>query len=285
MDVIEKLEEFLKTKDEEYLLSLKKHFFERLQISSNDKGELTGIKPSEIDELLTIDYIIECLVEIPNGLADFLYLVEEFIEPISDILLHFITIYFVNKLDKSTFEELKEELDAGSNEALIVLFNSAFAKLKKIDASLDYESIQMFQNILVNLNGKILKLLMQAFLSIHLGLHGSAKMQIQHALKLLLKKLTPYDFQHSIVGKSAIKKKAKDSAKKGSVKRWELERKIKEEALKMLEEMKEAGKFKNYSQASKQLTDKICQFAQKEGSPFTDSFSAQRRIYDWFRSS
>jgi hypothetical protein len=48
--------------------------------------------------------------------------------------------------------------------------------------------------------------------------------------------------------------------------------------------MKMSGKFKNNSQASKNLTESLCDHAKQLGCPFADPYSAQRRIYDWFRT-
>jgi hypothetical protein len=284
MGATESFSEFLKSKDEEYLLSLKKHFIERLKIETNEKGELTGIKPGEMNELLTIEFVIECFVEVPGGFSDFLYLVDEFIDPISEIVLHFLSEHFVKQFDRSFFEELKYELDVGSDEALLALANSILKKVGKDDLSLTNKELQMAKSFLMHLNGNILKLLMQSTLSIHLKLFGSAKMQIQHALKILLNKLTSYNLQHAVVEKSAVKKNAKLAGKKGSAERWKLERKVKEEAFKKLSEMKMSGKFKNNSQASKNLTESLCDHAKQLGCPFADPYSAQRRIYDWFRT-
>jgi hypothetical protein len=124
---------------------------------------------------------------------------------------------------------------------------------------------------------------MQSILSIHLKQFGSAKMQIQHALEMLLNKLTPYNIQHAVVEKSSVKKNAKLAGKKGSAKRWDLDRKLKDKALVMLSDMKKSGKFQNNSQASKNLAECLCDYARRLGRPFPDTFSAQRRIYDWFR--
>jgi hypothetical protein len=283
MDVIEKLEELLKTKDEEYLLSLKKHFFERLQIITNEKGELTGIKPSEINELLTIEFVIDCFAEVPGGFSDFLYLVDEFIDPISDIILYFLSENFVDQFEDSFLEELKYELDIGSDKALVAMANSLLNRIDKDDLTSISKELQLARNLLVKLNGSLLKVLMQLTLSIHLKLFGSAKMQVQHALKILLSKLSPYNIQHAVVEKSTVKKNAKLAGKKGSAKRWDLDRKLKDKALVMLSGMKKSGKFQNNSQASKNLAECLCDDARQLGRPFPDTFSAQRRIYDWFR--
>jgi hypothetical protein len=85
MGAIEKFDEFLKTIDEKYFSSLKKHFIERLQITTNEKGELTGIKPDEMNELITIEFITDCFAEILDGFTEFLNLVDQFIEPISEM--------------------------------------------------------------------------------------------------------------------------------------------------------------------------------------------------------
>jgi hypothetical protein len=283
MDVIEKLEEFLKTKDEKYLLTLKNHFIERLQITTSEKGEWTGIWLGEKSELLTIDFITDCLAEVPGGFSEFLYLVDEFIEPISEIILHFLSENFVKHFDDSFFEELKYELDIGSDEALLAMANSLLNKIDRNDLTSISKELQMARNFLVNVNGILFKVLMQATLSIHLKLFGSAQMQIQHALKIILKKLTTYNIQHAVVEKSAVKKNAKLAGKKGSAKRWDLDRKLKDKALVMLSDMKKSGKFQNNSQASKNLAECLCDYAKQLGRPFPDTFSAQRRIYDWFR--
>jgi hypothetical protein len=283
MDVIEKLEEFLKTKDEKYLLTLKNHFIERLQITTSEKGEWTGIWLGEKSELLTIDFITDCLAEVPGGFSEFLYLVDEFIEPISEIILHFLSENFVKHFDDSFFEELKYELDIGSDEALLAMANSLLNKIDRNDLTSISKELQMARKFLVNVNGILFKVLMQATLSIHLKLFGSAQMQIQHALKIILKKLTTYNIQHAVVEKSAVKKNAKLAGKKGSAKRWDLDRKLKDKALEMLSDMKKSGKFQNNSQASKNLSECLCDYAKQLGRPFPDTFSAQRRIYDWFR--
>jgi hypothetical protein len=289
MDVIEKLEEFLKTKDEEYLLKLKNHFIERFQITTNDNdndndnGKWSIIETKVMSEVQTKEFLTDCFAEVPGGFADFLYLLDEFIEPISEIVFHFLSENFVSQFDSAFFEKFKYELDLGSDEGLLVLVKSAFKKAEKHGFSSTTEQLQATQNFIVNFNGNILKLLMQAVLSIHLELFGSAKMQIQHLLKIILKKLTTYSLQHAVVEKSAVKKNARLAAKKGSAERWKLERKVKIEAFIMLKEMKESGKFKNNSQASKELTESLCKYSKQIGSPFTDFFSAQRRIYDWFR--
>lgn len=51
-----------------------------------------------------------------------------------------------------------------------------------------------------------------------------AKIQIQHALKTLLNKLTPYNIQHAVEEKSAVNKKSKLAGKKGLAERWNSER-------------------------------------------------------------
>jgi hypothetical protein len=284
MGATDNFNEFLKSKDDEYLLSLKKHFIERLQIKTNEKGELTGIKPGEMNELLTIEFVIDCFAEVPGGFSDFLYLVDEFIDPISEMMLYFLSEHFVKQFESSFFEELKYELDIGSDEALLALTNSIFAKLRKDGLSHSNEDLQMLNNVLININGNVLKLLMQSILSINLKLFGSAKMQIQHALKIVLNKLTSYNLQHAVVEKSTVKKNAKLAGKKGSAKRWNLERKLKDKALVMLNDMKKSGKFRNNSHASKDITESLCHYAKEIGCPFTDPFSAQRRIYDWLRA-
>jgi hypothetical protein len=64
----------------------------------------------------------------------------------------------------------------------------------------------------------------------------------------------------------------------------EIRKKSQKRGLVMLSGMKKSGKFQNNSQASKELTESLCVFAKQIGCPFTDFFSAQRRIYDWFRA-
>jgi hypothetical protein len=284
MDAVGKLEELLKMKDEEYISKLKNHFIERFQIATNDNGKWTSIETSEMSELQTTEFITDCFAEVPGGFADFLYLLDEFIEPISDIILYFLSENFVSQIDSAFFEKLKYELDIGSDEALLTLVKCVFDKAEKNGFSPTTEQLQATQNFIVKFNGNILKLLMQAILSIHLEMFGSAKMQIQHLLKIILKKLTTYSLQHAVVEKSAVKKNARLAAKKGSAERWKLERKVKKEALIKLNEKKNSEKFKNNSQASKELTESLCIYAKKIGCPFTDFFSAQRRIYDWFRA-
>lgn len=286
MVVTEKLEELIKTKDENHLVSLKEYFFKCVHVTSNEDGEFVvqGLDSEQMQELLTKDYIIECLVAIPGGFTEFLHLIDEFIDPISETLLYILSNYFVDQLDSAVFKELKDELDIGSDTALLALANNVLKKMGKKDISSPKQGYQILNNLLVNMNGNIIKLLMQATLSIHLKLCGSAKMQIQHALKMLLKKLTPYNLQHAVVEKSAIKSKAQQSSRGGTDERWKLNRRLKEEALKRLCEMKASGKFKNNSQASKNLTESLCDYAKQVGCPFSDAFSAQRRIYDWFRA-
>ena len=94
--------------------------------------------------------------------------------------------------------------------------------------------------------------------------------------KILLNKLTSYNLTHAVVEKSAAKKNAKLAGKKGANERWKSERKIKEEALLRRNEMKMSGKFKNNSQASKVLTEELCDYAKQVGRPFPDTFTAQR---------
>jgi hypothetical protein len=284
MGAIEKFDEFLKTLDEKYFLSIKEHFTERLDVKTNEKGELTSLNSGELNDLFTIEFITEFFAEIPDGFTEFLNLVDQFIEPISEMMLYFLSEYFVKQFDSSFLEELKYELDIGSDEALLALANNVFAKLGKEGLSHSKEDLQILNNVLININGNILKLLMQSILSIHLKQFGSAKMQIQHALKMLLNKLTPYNIQHAVVEKSTVKRKAKLAGKKGSDERWKLERKLKDKALVMLSDMKKSGKFQNSSQASKKLTESLCDYAKKLGCPFADPFSAQRRIYEWFRT-
>jgi hypothetical protein len=283
MDVIEKLEVFLKTKDEKYLLTLKNYFIERLQIKSNEKGGWTGIWSGERKKLLTIDFITDCLAEVPGGFLDFLYLVDEFIDPISEIILHFLSESFVKQFEDSFFEELKYELDIGSDEALLAMANSLLDRIDKDDLTSISKELQLARSLLVNVNGSLLKVLMQATLSIHLKLLGTAEMQIQHALKILLKKLTTYNIQHAVVEKSSVKKNAKLAGKKGSEKRWALKSKVRDEAFRLRDEMKMNGKFKNNMQASKSLTDTLCEFAKEIGEPYTDQYTAQNGIYKWFR--
>jgi hypothetical protein len=286
MDVTEKLEEFLKSKDEKYITSLKEYIIKCVHVTSNEEGEFVvqGVDSKQIQELLTKDYIIECLVAIPGGFTEFLHLIDEFIEPISETLLYLLNNYFVSQLDGDFLKELESELDTGSDKALLALANEVLKKLGKDDISSPKREYQILRNLLINLNGGLLKLLMQALLSIHLKLLGSGKMQIQHALRMSLNKLTPYDIQHAVVEKSTVKKNARLAAKKGSSERWKLERKVKKEAFIKLNEMRKSSKFKNNSQASKELTESLCIYAKKTGCPFTDFFSAQRRIYDWFRA-
>jgi hypothetical protein len=284
MGAIEKFDEFLKTIDEKYFLSIKEHFTERLDVKTNEKGELTSLNSGELNDLFTIEFITDFFAEIPDGFTEFLNLVDQFIEPISEMMLYFLSEYFVKLFESSFLEELKYELDIGSDEALLALANSVFAKLGKEGLSHSKEDLQILNNVLININGNILKLLMQSILSIHLKQFGSAKMQIQHALKMLLNKLTPYNIQHAVVEKSSVKKNAKLAGKKGSAKRWDLDRKLMDKALVMLSDMKKSGKFQNNSQASKKLTESLCDFAKKLGCPFPDTFSAQRRIYEWFRT-
>jgi hypothetical protein len=286
MDVIEKLKEFLSSKDEKYVSSLKEHFFARMQVDKNEAGDFdfSSYDKSRMDVVFTKDYIIESFVEIPGGFAEFLYLIDEFLEPISEIILHFLSSYCVNQLEGSIINELKNELDSGSDKALHALANEVLKKMGKEDLSSSKREYQILKNILINLNGNIFKVLMQAVLAIHLGLDGTAKMQIQHALKLLINKLTPYKMQHSVVEVSTVKFKAQQAGKKGSTERWKLERKVKEEAFKKLREMKDNGKFQNNSQASKKLINSLYDFAKQIECPFADHYSAQRRIYDWFRT-
>jgi len=285
MDVTEKLEEFLKSKDEKYITSLKEYFFKCVHVTSSEEGKFVvqGIDSKQIPELLTKDYIIECLVAIPGGFTKFLHLIDEFIDPISETLLYLLNNYFVSQLDSDFLKELESELDTGSDKALLALANEVLKTLGKEDISSPKREYEVLRNMLINLNGKIFKLLMQASLSIHLKLSGSAKMQIQHALRISLNKLTPYNIQHDVVEKHAIKKKAKESGQKGTTERWKLERKLKDKALVMLSDMKTSGKFQNNSQASKTLADCLCDYAKQVGRPFPDVYSAQRRIYDWFR--
>jgi hypothetical protein len=287
MGATENFDEFFKSKDENYLLSLKEHFFERFQVTTNEEGDFTGSKlnSEQFVELFTIDFLTDVFAEIPGGFSKFLYLVDEFIDPISELVLYFLSECFVKQFDSSVFEELKSELDIGSDEALLALANSIFAKLRKEGLTYSNEALQIFNNVLININGNgnVFKLLMQSILSIHLKQFGSAKMQIQHALKMLLNKLTPYNIQHAVVEKSSVKKNAKLAGKKGSAKRWDLDRKLKDKALVMLSDMKKSGKFQNNSQASKNLAECLCDYARRLGRPFPDTFSAQRRIYDWFR--
>jgi hypothetical protein len=285
MDVIEKLEEFLNTKDEKYITSLKEYFFKCVHVTSNEEGEFVvqGLDSKQIQELLTEEYFIECLVAIPSGFTEFLHLIDEFIDPISEAILHLLDNYFVNQLDSDFLKELESELDIGSDKALLALVNEVLKKLGEDDISSPKREYEVLRNMLVNLNGSFLKLLMQTSLSIHLKLFGSAKMQIQHALRILLNKLTPYNIQHAVVEKSSVKKNAKLAGKKGSKKRWELKSKVREEAFRLRDEMKVNGKFRNNMQASKSLTSNICQFAEEIGAPFTEPFTAQVRIYKWFR--
>jgi hypothetical protein len=199
------------------------------------------------------------------------------------MILYFLSECFVKQFESSFFEELKYELDIGSDEALLALADIIFARLKKEGMPHSNEDLPLFNNVLINMNGDILKLLMQSILSIHLKQFGSAKMQIQHTLKLLMNKITPNNIQHAVIEKSTVKKKAKLAGKKGSAKRWDLDRKLKDKALVMLSDMKKSGKFQNNSQASKNLSECLCDYAIRLGRPFPDTFSAQRRIYDWFR--
>jgi hypothetical protein len=285
MGATENFDEFFKTIDEKYFLSIKKHFTERLDFKTNEKGELSSLKSEKLNDLFTIEFITDFFAEIPDGFTEFLNLVDQFIEPISEIMLDFLSEYFVKQFESSFFEELKYELDIGSDEALLALTNSIFAKFKKEGMPHSNEGLQLFNNVLININrnGNVLKLLMQSILSIHLKQFGSAKMQIQHALEMLLNKLTPYNIQHAVVEKSSVKKNAKLAGKKGSKKRWALKKKIKEEAFRLRDEMKVNGKFRNNMQASKSLTSTICQFAEEIGAPFTEPFTAQMGIYKWFR--
>jgi hypothetical protein len=283
MGATDKFNEFLKSKDEQYLTSLKEYFFECFQVTTDEKGDYTvnTLNAEQIERLFTVDYITNCFVRIPGGYTDFLDLVDESIDPISEILLNFMKVYFVDKLDSSIFNMLKDEIDIGSDEALIALVSNALKKFGQEDLSSTKQEYQILKKILINFNGNIFKLLMQASLSIHLRLFGSAKMQIQHAFKTLLYKLTPYN--HSVVELSTVKKKAKQAGEKGSKKRWALKRKIKEESFRLRDEMKVNGKFRNNMQASKSLTSNICQFAEEIGAPFTEPFTAQMGIYKWFR--
>lgn len=286
MDATEKFDEFLKSKDENYLLSLKAYFCERFQLPINEKGELTGKKldTKQIEELFTSDFITASFAEIPGGLTDFLTLVDEFIDPISELILYFLSENIVNQLDSSIFTELESELDIGSDKALLTLVDSVLNKISNGELSWSNQVQQTSDKFLVAINGNVLKLLMQATLSIHLKLSGSAKMQIQHALKIIMNKLTPYNIQHAAVGQLAVKNKAKLAGKKGSEKRWVLKNKVKEEAFKLRDEMIKTGKFRSDFQASKSLASALCLFAKDIGDPFTESFSAQARIYKWFRA-
>jgi hypothetical protein len=285
MDVTEKLKEFIKSKDEKYITSLKEYFFKCVHVTSNEEGKfvLQGVDSKQILELLTKDYIIECLVAIPGGFTKFLHLIDEFIDPISETLLYFLNNYFVSQLDSDFLKDLESELDTGSDKALLALANEVLKILGKENISSPKREYEVLRNMLINLNGNLIKLIIQATLSIHLKLFGSAKMQIQHALKLLIKKVNSYKFQHSVVEISAIKNKAKMSGKKGSKKRWELKGKVREEAFRLIDEMKVNGKFRNNMQASKSLTSTLCQFAEEIGAPFTETYTAQMGIYKWFR--
>jgi hypothetical protein len=285
MDVTEKLEEFLKSKDEKYITSLKEYFFKCVHVTSNEEGEFVvqGLDSKQMQELLTEEYFIECLVAIPSGFTKFLHLIDEFIDPISEAILHLLDNYFVNQLDSDFLKELESELDVGSDKALLALANEVLKTLGKDDISSPKREYEILRNLLVNLNGNIIKLIMQATLSIHLKLFGSAKMQIQHALKLLINKVTSYKLQHSVIEITAIKNKAKMSGEKGSKKRWALKSKVREEAFRLRDEMKKNGKYINDLQASKSLTNALCLFAIDIGDPFTEPFTAQVRIYKWFR--
>jgi hypothetical protein len=254
-------------------------------VTCNEEGEFVvqGLDSKQMQELLTEEYFIECLVAIPSGFTEFLHFIDEFINPISEEILHLLDNYFVNQLDSDFLKELESELDVGSDKALLALANEVLKTLGKDDISSPKREYQILRNLLVNLNGSFLKLLMQTSLSIHLKLFGSAKMQIQHALRILLNKLTPYNIQHAVVEKSSVKKKARLAGKKGSTERWKLDRKLKDKAFVMLSDMKKSGKFQNNSQASKNLSECLCDYARQLGRPFPDTFSAQRRIYDWFR--
>jgi hypothetical protein len=285
MDMSEKLDEFIKSKDEKYITSLKEYFFRCVHVTSNENGDFVvqGLDTKQMQELLTEDYIIECFVNIPDGFTKFLQLIDESIDPISEALLYFFSTYFVHQLDNDVLIELETELDIGSDKALLSLANEVLKRLGKDDISSTKQEYKLLRNLLINLNGNIFKLLMQASLSIHLKLFGSAKMQIQHALKLLIKKVTSYKLQHSVVEISAIKNKAKMSGEKGSKKRWALKSKVREEAFRLRDEMKGNGKYRNDWQASKSLTNALCLFAKDIGDPFTEPFTAQVRIYKWFR--
>lgn len=285
MGVTKKFDEFLKSQDEKYILSLKEYFFDRFQfINSQQLVSTEGKLNSEkFTALLTIDFVTDLLAEVPGGFSKFLHLVDKSIEPISEFVLHIIAEYFVKHIDSSVFEDYRNELDSGSDKALLAMVNNTLMKLGKEDLTSSKKEFQMCKNILINLNGKLFKLLMQSTLSIHLKLFESAKMQIQHSLKVILHNFTTYNIQHAVVEKSAVKDKAKLAGKKGTDQRWKFERQIKNEAFKRLSEMKMSGKFKNNSQASKKLAECLCDYAKQLGKPFPDTFSAQRRIYDWFR--
>lgn len=287
MGMTEKLKVFLESKDEDYLNSLKAYFLKRLFIEDFQDAEDNSLEffeyfSDKLEEKFSMDYIISIFVDVPGGFSDFLYLVDEFIEPVADLIYNLMAGLVVKSLGTQFFEENKHELDKGSDKALVALADNLVAQFNK-NPLLECKQRDELTKLLVKLNGDILELLIKAMLSIHLGLNGTAKMQIQHALTLLVKKLTTYNIQHSVVELSAIKNKAKMSGKKGQENRWALKRKVKKEAFRLRDEMIKTGKYKNDSQASKSLTKTLCLFAEGIGDPFTESFAAQMRIYKWFR--
>ncbi|MEO9945415.1 hypothetical protein [Paraglaciecola sp.] len=278
-----KLEDLLQPLDKESFATLKDYFLKSFSIPKIE-GEPLELTIERAQEQFSIDDIIGILGDVPKGFSDLLHVMDELIDPCSDIILFWISEYIVKNLNEPFFKQHKFALDKGSEVALEALVYQLVTHANNNNSVINNDLGAGISTLLKRLNGNVLKLITQAILSIHLGLEGAAKMQVQHSLEILVKKIKPYELQHSVIKASTIKSRAVESAKIGADKRWEANRKLKQEAHRLLEEMKSSGKFQNNSQASKLLTDKICQFAQSINSPFTDAFSAQRRIYDWFRA-
>lgn len=118
MGMAEKLEAFLQTKNENYLESLKTHFFERLYIDKGNK-----LDSAQLEDKFTADYITSMFVEVPGGVTDFFILVDDFIEPVSDIVFDVLAEYFAMDLEDSFIEQHKSGLDQGTDKALIALIN------------------------------------------------------------------------------------------------------------------------------------------------------------------